>query len=58
MTEYQAELIEQGDQEALGLAVEEVMATLPAAGEVITRLTRPLLTLDGPPDPASIRLPS
>jgi hypothetical protein len=36
----------------------KVIATLPAAGEAITRLTRPLLTLDGPPDPASIRPPS
>lgn len=35
-----------------------VIATLPTAGEAITRLTRPLLTLDGPPDPASIRVPS
>ena len=31
LTEYQAELIERGDQEALSLAVEEIMATEPAA---------------------------
>ncbi len=40
MTEYQAELIEAGDQEALALAVDEIMATEPLSRQTINNRTR------------------
>jgi VWFA-related protein len=40
ITDYQAELIETGDQDALSLAVEEIMATEPSSRQSVSDQTR------------------